>query len=702
MKYRLIAIILLFYSITSASPIVDPSPLFTGWPWLGVENKWWEVADTNRIVKQIWLSLEDRARACGVTDAPFYSETYRFQAGIKTNWSYEDWTYWNPGTTNNVKKSYFPSLGLTYEQIRVNDISPFTYYWPTNVDIQFSGVSNGTAYVYISQKMCDAITNTLVSICTNYIPSSFINDIEGESNIPHYVFGGVLVDAGYSGNVSDIETNYQGVITNCTWTWPIELPSNGVITLAAFDMLAACIAQLKTVAVKGLPCNPARFYTCAGIGPEYGRAIEQNLDVTNEFVILNDTANSFAWVAQSFDEGWYSTILIESNQWNQDEDESKSSMILEWTVNPHSDWPNNGWFGYLVADVFLDADRTNNEGTAWNVVVNSAGNSLSQTNLSLSMTKTAQWGIQFGGVPNTSYTGSVVVTSYYSEDGYDSIPEYWADTYTNRYTLEDNSTYANYYYTTTTFARFYDSSATVTVAYICQGYFDRHTNESHSSRWTDYVAFTNSQYVTNQTQWFTQTSTVSRSVITNLLIITNLTQASTGTNLVPEKLWVNPTGNIKQVSVGTVDLGGYSYQNGVLARADIYSLRPNMFIVYTNLPATANVYLRGCVLGRYYVHNYGTADLKADDWESYTWQFLGEISLSTSAVIESNKFVNVFSYDIPDDCFQDYWGNPMIRYTDMYDSSEGYIPFYGGGDPRMFWGVDEAWFVIDYSFTNRF
>jgi hypothetical protein len=708
MKCKLIAIILLLAGIASATPVVDPAPLFTGWPWVDGGSQWWQAAESNRIVKQVWLSLEDRARACGVTDAPYHSQAFRFSAGIKTNWMHEDWTFWNPGTTNNVKTNYYPRLGLTYEQQRVNDISPFEYYYPTNVDIDFSGVASGTSYVYVSRQMCDSITNTLVSICTNYVPSSFTNNLEGESNIPHYIFGGVLVDAGYSSYVSDIVTNYQGVITNCTWMWPSELPSNGVLTLGTFDMLAACIAQLKTVAIRGLPCNPARFYYNAGIGPYYGRGGDWAVEttITNEFVIANDTVNSFAWIAQSFDEIWYSTITISSNEWNQGTNETDTSLVLNYTVTPHSDWPSNGWFGALVADVGMTASRTNNDGTAWNVVVEGVGNSLSQTNTGLSMSKDVQWGVAFGGIPDTSYTGGVRVSSYYSEDGYDTLPEYWAQLTTNTITLEDNSTYVNMDNTTTTFTRFHDASATVAVTYVCTGYFDRHTNDTHNTRWTDFVSFTNQQNVTNQTQWYAVTSTTTRSTITNLFIVTNVTQSAAGSNLVPEQLFVNPTGNFVQVSSGTVDMVGFSYENGLLARADIYSLKPNLFVIYTNLTGTANVYLRGCPRGRYGAHDAGTTDTKPDDWRNYTWRFTNsvgaEISISSAAVLQSNTFVNVFSFDLPDDCFQDFWGNPMIKYTDMYDQSGGYIPYYYGDEPRMFWGVDEAWFVMGYTFTNRF
>lgn len=707
MKKILSMILSLFICSTSMAQVIDPSDYFGGWPWTnGYYGSWQNLDGTYGIVYQIWYSLEDRCNAAGVYDLPFYSYNYKLSCGVKTNWSYSNWVYKGSSrmVTNNSMTNFYPTLQLTMTTNLINRVQSWEYKYPQNPGEEPTVLNVSTAYPYMSSDFLYGIYNAIETICPLYMPASAdISDVN--SNGPAvYCMAGLFIDAGLADLTSNVVSNDLGIVISGDWAWrePVCFPD-----------IAACIAQLKKVVLPACSCSPYKYSSYAALGPNWG------WDGINEigFVITNMNPSRlygrwpFAWMQQSLDEtNWIESLVVESAWTNEVPAGSGSKEYLGYSfTRHHADWPTNGWYGKMSVDIHFDV--TANIGmsppTRWKFSLAGGDTVDNLTTISydssiyLEMLPTnGQWYI-------SSYVWSSGTGDYYWVD------DAWYDVYTYYQQLVDSSTYEEVNYTYTQYSENTNEvpAGSTNTFYLHGKYWMMDTNGGHT---IEEVVFTN-DYINSTSEYeVVVTGAITNIVSSNLVsldVSTVYTSRVSSTEFAPGHFTDSyGGGSFSHTNQGTAAItDSYLVDNGVWCFAFLSNIRVSSTNLWQGAKGTGTLYLAGASFGIYPAHKVNTYNRAPWEWEAdelvprYKWEFTApnEYSLTGGKVLTQKGYTNVFTTSVLN-ATEDEYGYLSLFYTN-FSSAENYIPYLNdGNESRLFWGISNGFWIIDYSFTNHY
>ena len=724
---KLLALLMLLPSMTLA---VNPTNHFRGYPWsANVTTTWNKVESTNNIIKQLMLQLRDRCIVAGRDDLGNYETTVPLWAGVKTNYVYMEGSY-----------TQHPHINLQITNTVLNAYSNFAYSYPD--PNTFESALTATGQPYVTKELLAFLNTGIIQIAYYYASITNIDNYfnTGVIEIPRFSMASLSLAAGYSNNVSNIVYNAGDQIVSADWKWQTDLPSNGVVTLAALDERAAYISQLKYVLFNGQPCSPFRVGEKKNNWPyAAGHAESENVDDSQYATV---TRMPFAWRQTSLDTtrtpgfyimngdypSWTDIIATEYGGYAPDWDGGGYSGNYFMITNLPSDWPNCGWYDFVNADIDLVVGRDNTNHLTWVVtsdfsfprVVGYSPLIYLETSNSLSMTYNAAQVVTFVAnwhVPN--HTGGAEVRSgVYGL----KIASYWSDSvwsnYPDPYDPPHFSSITSYTYNVETTSRVTTVIGTNSMTNLTT------TTEMAKSFyvWGDYLKYSgSSRYSTNVInlpvpEYQVPVTQVVDSVFTNY---EDLFVDSYRSNYVSIYDYYVNTGEYIDLSTnhgmeetsGTLTIDNltidpsYGYRDSV--RQEVYAFKPDAVAIYTNVASTATVWMIG---GDINLHDYWQLDTVYDqghyvsDWANYVWMF------DTNAFgfnISTNKYEKVAGYDT----ISKVDAKKMLLYTNMYSSSasDGQpYGFYAEGyslhpdNARQFWGVRNCIFIFEYAFTNRY
>ena len=732
MKCRLILILMLLAAVASATPLVDPAPLFKDWPWTAYTNTPWETVDTNHhVIKQLQLSLEDRANAVGVYNMPAYQKEFRIAGYVYTNFSYTNWAYWTPTTnifanTNQVMTNYNPHMALYYFTNLWNAREPWTNVFPKDVDVDGSGLSNSIYYIYISLQMLQSWRDAIDKVMPSYMPQGVGNVTNLQTNawaieteMPGYTWGQLLKDADVC-TVSNELTDGYGYITNAQWVWSNAPPTfpltsttvqdSAIITLAGLSDLAACIAQLNKVKLNGVPCSPAVISDYDQFGWDNNGGYPQGVvEYTDVGTFRFGNVFPFAWAASSTDSVWYSTFVV-SNAWG--DLLNPYQEFVGWTATNHNDWTVNGWRASLSFDVDVLGTRDTNIGppTNWAIVAFGAHNQSEETGASMSFNGPGTFDMKITPVDGY-YVGVEPIDTTWSTGAY------WRLLPSGTY---DDPTHSNQTINLSTTTTIDDSVSkieketipTSNTDFIVYGDYVRRnvnpdgsvdTNTTVTKVWTNNQSLPAHDAIVSNDYFNSYTLVDSWSV-------TNKTTNFNSSVYIPTNFWkweIKDIDTSYQQAEGTLSIGTVSATERVMWKKNLCSIRTEIGQVFSNFVNKAVLYVRGGDVGGNTAHRPAGG---GSDWSSFTYSFSNapQTDLMSGLLtnrIERNKFVKVKEYSMPGDLVSDpYLPLSMLIFTSLYDADGGtgnYEPYHSEVLTRKGWAINKAVFVLQYAFTNR-
>jgi hypothetical protein len=693
---------ILLFSATCTGAVINPTNCFEAWPWtnsVNASNTWWNVERTNKVTKQIFWTLEDRARAAGRSDVPSYANTFYLNGGILTNYVYDSGTW-----TTQVK--------MVRSVIITNQFTGFEYPVPVDLWTDFSGTTTATGFPVVTSQMVSQIDSTLEEICPYFLPAAISNvsvylaTSAGGTNPPHlpsYHFCQLLKDAGYDTGIDTAITNSWGIITNGTWHYTYPITTNGLLSLAAYTERAAYIAQLKTVLSAGMICNTNEAneqsyqthfeHRNIGAGAWGWDTGEAGLRlVTNSAVHAETPKFPFAWCLTSADDP-HSSFGPATTNFSE-----VTVAPVPYGIAKASDWPDSGWyFQYSVEGVY-DGTRSNTtkgvwilDGGWWPIMGEHWATGITES-ITNTFTVTAS---------GSSTSGTYYVYSYACNDGT------W-----NESTVETYSNVAAYAHTSS-WNLSYSQGKEWDYTRLDRGLVAENTNQAleffgyyQTSASNVMVNITNYQTVSavsgivSRAEYFHETNTTDGFTFEDYEWI-----SSVNTTTWPSATYFDPNTLVAETNTVDVSLAIQDETStGVWARAKIYCFKPDMPEVYTNVASTISFWMAG---GAIKESDDAATDIWAAfsevrDYTNWTWNY--DASALSGGVVLSNgvwgKFQEWTDYD--DLIYNQTYSNGMIIYNTMYNSSYGYVPFEGTTTPRSFWAVSNAFFLIEYTFPKRF
>ena len=745
MKCRLITVMILIATLARAtSPVVDPATLFAGWPWISEVGKPWPAIDTDKhIIKQIHYSLKDRCEAVGLLDMPYFETPMILDAGIKTNYVYQNWAYWTPETnifanTNQVLTNYNPHIQVYIETNVINQIAPFTNYYPANPGVSGGGLSNNLAYVYVSRAMLNSWYGAVQAALMRYVPAAIdfdsygaeTNPLLSRAELPVYIFGQLLIDAGV-GTVLSNEYDGSGILTNCFWTWTNALPgwrsssatddvsmatdgSNAVITLQGLSDVAAMVAQLRTVAIPGYSTAPACVRGYNGLNWPVTLPEWINPTVGDGYPMSFDPVFSFAWAASSTDNTWYTDFTL-SNGWatyNYDNPPPDDRIDIPWSVTNHSDWTVSGWRSVVYFDFTVVNHRDTLAQSNW------LFRAFGKVSPQVTGTGDMNWsGTGQVGIDETPTGGRTYGTTLGQSDA--SSTQFWVqysggenvykDVISNA--TIDASTYSNAYkivhsvLTNETPAGNYDI--------VTKGRYFSHTAGVDGVLQPSYsvqLEWTNTEYFPARPNTYTDVSSLLYHGTTNHNIYgTQVTYSVLDHYAETNEYQLSNTNQPQSMTNYSATATPTDGANYVRWQANIYSIRTDISTLFTNLTGKAALFVRGCNAGKFDIHHPAGG---SGDWNTFHFNFtnINErqlVSGSFTNRIYTDRFVKIKEWsDVNAAVNTDPFGSYLL-YRDMYDNAQtyGYEPFSEFAPDKLsreFWGIGTATFMVQYAFTNRF
>jgi len=685
----------------AAAPVIDPADYFTGWPWVdSLPATWQKVDSTNHCIKQIWYSLEDRAKAAGYGGIPLYERSFPLSFGIKTNWSYTNWAIWTP-TTNNYMTNYYPRLQLIGASNLVNQITNFMYNYPVNPGTDYSGVKKGTGHVAVTRDMLAAITGTIFAIHNSFVPEAASTNFASWSNgVPVFCMAGLLTSAGCGDLCSNFVYDAWGNCTNGDWAWRDPLPSNGVIHVRALDDVAAVIAQTKRIVVRSVASSPSLLINATSVGPNYGFSALQYRTTTNSTsgaVFDAPQRFPFAWMQSSTDQTWASSLAWDRAWTNGYYTNESSTISYEFTNNPHADWPLSGWYGQANVTGFFNVVRgdaaNGNGGWLWRL---GAWSGESAGGLTLTVTGGDQiQGPDYSGMWNidSQWENSTGTWTHYEGPSRDSLV-YFTKVY-------DTSAWETHNFTTTNITE-QQQPPGIPYNFTCSGNYMVHTDNTLT------VSFTNNESVTNT--WLAKIETATS--FTNFpTYSTTAISTSEVTGTEPFDYWeYEPDLGGSQSNYGDATMFSSLDNNGFWSFAYLCSMRTdNQRTIWTNA-GTGYFYVAGGTFGSRDGHRVNTSNTHPE-WTNatmgatkHTWSYTNssEIYLTENKTFVPDVYTNLKTYTIPTDLVDDDNNLKMLSYTNMnYPSYKAYESIYNSAS-RLFWAISNAVFILDYSFGNHF
>ena len=733
MKKLLIMSVLLLTAkaMMAGTPKVDPTPCFKGYPWAAnATTTWWRVESTNRMIAQLFFALQDRGQAVGVYDHPQYSKLTTLYAGDKTNYTYlRTNDVWNGTNYDRIILTNRPTLLCQLTTNLANKIRPFKYTYPKDPAVNDSGVNETNGYCYVDKALIDELYDTLERVAPYYVPASIMldgaasydfesyswmpnigtylnrtNNFGEHPPMPKYCMPLLVKDAGYT-NYNPTATNDWGLINGGTWSYTYDMRTGGSyrVTLKGLDELATMVAQLKFVihnyVATTYGCERTQFQNFSG-----GTWIDQG-DIPPSY---RSYALPFGWMQRSkYDAKSFSITPT-----------NVSGTYIEYYINiePQIDWPLTGWY----CNGALDIDIRN----------------LIRDDLARELppgTPSQYWGI---GV--------------YRGFGYDVYYDYWTlqvnyetniaslarnESFTDRrinplYAPSSTQIHSTAYsfgfnsFATRNITNYYDNYSSQVVAsntsYNVVSNFWDHTNRVDPSFY-----LVSAKYDTNNTNTppaFVETVTlvwsntqagidftnrcffqasVTNNVYTNF-VTTNYTFTGTTTNIFEVSNAVNSAS--ATLLDGTWTISGTIESPQIIDRQFTYAYEPDMPRFFQNPDITdvqryfVYVYAKGCPFGTRSEHLEGTyqAGAYGDEWvdPSLGYTFCSDAFISpffSAPVVTTNSYVfmdkllaNNYQYS----AIKDY---PDIMRTKMNDKNTA----------RVFVGLSDIKFIIDYKFTNR-
>ena len=705
---KVMILFLLLRGIVQAAPYVDPDTYFDNWPWSDYSNKTWRTVDsTYKIIHQLWYTCQDRCKAGGRADLPYYQRDFTLNAGEKTNWTYTSWKYWNPGRTNNSEVTYTPHLLLTFVSNVVNAVDKFNYHVPA-----VPGVSGDaemlTAYVPVTWDLIRAIQEGVEGAAQYYMVSSKTNDWSATNGISGwtYTMPQLLTDAGYTNSLSSLTTNSHGIITGGNWCWTIN-ETNKIITLQGLDEMAACIAQLELIYRNAVPCSPGFFTDYAAIGPDYygwGDASSHRHTVSNENI--GTTLYSvwpFAWSETSADNFWAAGWEAEESP-QENIVYSGSSYIYPQEALPirfigayPSDWPSNGWYGKCTITAIIKVDHNAAPGTNYLFSASTMNRREVTEARANASTITLTNSLEHYMVPQMSLT--LTMGSLYSEVGTSNGWEAYeigggtVPIKELQERAEDSSTYNT---TTNTTVEITTNNCPSNDSWevIVFGNYMRHSNDLHSVAWVDSVSFTNTINKPSANYVYQTSSNTEYSSMSSLNIETNMEEVTIGEEEAPVYEWVEFLGDyIAHTNTVEISSDGGSEEIGVWCRSFLCAIRTDCTNVWGGQ-------------GQAWLYIIGSSNMPAGDgrigsyeWSTdSTWEF--ETDLLDGKEIYREFYTNTISYTLPGDITTDGGGQRML-YWNMAEDYATYIPFENTTTARKMWAVGGGFFILRYTFPKR-
>lgn len=723
---KLIAMLMLLPTLALA---VNPTNFFRGYPWsANVTTTWNQVESTNNIIRQLMLQLKDRCDVVSRPDLGNYENHIALWAGVKTNYVYMEGSY-----------TQHPNINLQMTNVILNTYSNFAYGYPE--PNTFSSALVATGQPYVSREMLAFLNTGIIQVAYYYAAITNVDTYfsNGVIETPRYSMASLALAAGYTNNVSNLVYNAGGQIIHGDWNWQTELPSNGVMTLAALDERAAYIAQLKYVVFNGKPCSPYRIGDKKRNWPYSGERDEYNSDNTELYHAVNRMP--FAWRQTSLDTSRVPLFFTMNSQypnWTDAVGSFYQDYNPTWDgsvyvnngfaiTNLPSDWPRSGWYENISADRNLSISRDNTNHPLWTVTTTPTF----QRDTGFQPDIFLETSNQLTMVDNT--IGTVVFVSNWHTDNNLNVPvrsgiyslklaSYWQDAHFDVY----SDPYSPPHYTTVT----NESWTTITTGTITSVIATNSTtnlvNVSSTIKsfdvWGDYLKFSGLTKYTNHISdmavppYDKPTTQIVERVFTNYTDLYQSTYKSnyfwiySGNVATGEYVWVTTNKGPEQTSgslliTNLTISADYCYRDSI--RQEVYSFQPDVVTLYTNRGSTATVWAIG---GDINLQSTWQNDTVYDqghyvtDWTNYVWQFDTNafgFNITTNAYTKLAGYNTLTSVD----------ANGMLLYRDIYDHSAvngqpyGYLVFDFTEHPstaRQFWGIRDCIFILEYAFTNRY